>query len=68
MTEDYVNNPYYLKEWSQKEIEVMVAKAVKPLQERVDVLEQLVEKLAKSQVKDWNELYEMIRARTSNNY
>ena len=60
---DYVNNPYYLKEWSKQELEEMIAQAVKPLQEQIDVLERGYKRLAKSQTKDWNELVKMIQAR-----
>lgn len=60
---DYVNNPYYLKEWSKQELEEMIAQAVKPLQEQIDVLERGYKRLAKAQTKDWNELVKMIQAR-----
>ena len=55
---------FQLREWSPEELELMIAKAVKPLQERIDVLEQKNERLAKARVKDWNELVQMIKART----
>ena len=60
-----MDSPYFqIKEWSQEELDLMIAKAVKPLQEQIDVLERSYKQLAKAQTKDWNELVKMIQART----
>lgn len=56
------------KQWSQEELDLMIAKAVKPLQERIDVLERENERLAENHAKNWNDLVQMIKARTDNHY
>jgi hypothetical protein len=75
-----MESPYFqLKEWSQEELDLMIAKAVKPLQERIDVLEReqaklyddllaRIENLGERQTKNWNDLVQMIKARTDNYY